>query len=55
MTIPAGGVENFRFSSDAIPQKDDRRYVVVFERGNRIFKKQFCDLGEKKPQETQTT
>jgi hypothetical protein len=37
--ISAGGAENYTFWATDIPQKDDNRYIIVFERGHRIFKR----------------
>ena len=42
--ILVGEVENFVFWASDNARKDDKRYVVVFERGHRVFKKRFRDF-----------
>jgi hypothetical protein len=42
--IYAGGAENFMLWASDLAQMQDKRYVTVFERGHRIFKRRFCDL-----------
>lgn len=44
-TIVAGGAQNYMFWAADLPNKDDTRDIVVTERGHRIFKRRFCDLG----------
>lgn len=43
-TLMAGGAENFMFWAAKTPMKEDKRIIIVKERGKRLFKRKFNEL-----------